>query len=419
MKRNFIFLSIIICSISSCSDNTREETVIDMLPETRSILLTNEQKSFVNKNNEFSANLFKKIVSSDNSSSKIVSPLSASFILAMLNNGASGQTSEEISSLLGFEDVTANNINEYCKKLIEEAPEIDTNVKLNNSNIVATNSNFSIKLDSVFEKKINEYYHAKIVSLDFSSSKDKNNINIWCKEQTDGAITEMTSLLSPTSVIALLNAVSFKASWTHKFNSQATKNEQFILKSGESVLLPTMQQKVLVRYYANDIYSMVQLPYGSGDKWSMYILLPNIENSIEDAVTSLCKQNLSIESSYWNLEKAIVDIKIPKYTTECDLDLKDAISQMGAPTMFTDKADFTKMTGSGHNLSISLFEQKVKANVDEDGTEMASVTVAGLSQSLETSGYPSVEFYANRPFVYFIREASSGAIFFIGTYQGK
>ena len=29
-----------------------------------------------------------------------------------------------------------------------------------------------------------------------------------------------------------------------------------------------------------------------------------------------------------------------------------------------------------------------------------------------------VDFHANRPFVYIIREASSGAVFFIGTYRG-
>lgn len=419
MKKVLLLLT---CAIwgGACSDNSKEEVVVGMLPETRAISLTDEEKSFVNKNNEFSANLFKEIASADNNSSKIVSPLSVSFILAMLNNGADGQTSKEILSLIGFGDASTSLVNDYCKKMIEESPNVDANVSLALSNFVAVNSSLGLELESRFKQDLHNYYHAEVSSLDFSSSEDKENINVWCKKQTDGAISDMATLVNPASVMVLLNAVSFRATWTHKFDPQNTQKEQFVLRNGESVILPTMHQKVLAQYSANDTYSIVQLPYGSGDKWSMFVILPNKGNTVEDVIKTLCSQDLSVESSYWNLGKAVVDVKIPRYTTECDFDLKGAISKMGAPTMFTDMADFSKMTTSSRNPYVSLLEQKIKANVDEEGAKAASVTIAGLSQSLAASSdYPSVDFHANRPFVYLIREASSGAIFFIGTYQGE
>ena len=69
---------------------------------------------------------------------------------------------------------------------------------------------------------------------------------------------------------------------------------------------------------------------------------------------------------------------------------------------------------------IGMMRQKAKIKVNEEGSEAAAVTVAGM---LETSAmpreYPKATFHANRPFVYAIREASSGVILFVGKYTGE
>jgi serpin B len=60
--------------------------------------------------------------------------------------------------------------------------------------------------------------------------------------------------------------------------------------------------------------------------------------------------------------------------------------------------------------------------VNEEGSEAAAVTVAGvknLSTSQEPIKYPKATFHANRPFVYVIREASSGVVLFVGKYTGR
>ncbi|MBQ5474616.1 MAG: hypothetical protein IIT65_07905 [Lachnospiraceae bacterium] len=159
MKKVLLLLTCAILGVA-CSDNSKEEVVVDMLPETRAISLTDEEKSFVNKNNEFSANLFKEIASADNNSSKIVSPLSVSFILAMLNNGADGQTSKEILSLIGFGDASTSLVNDYCKKMIEESPNVDANVSLALSNFVAVNSSLGLELESRLKQDLHNYYNA-------------------------------------------------------------------------------------------------------------------------------------------------------------------------------------------------------------------------------------------------------------------
>ena len=88
MNKKVVFFVSILLSVVSCSDNTNEENVVEMLPATRSISLDPEQKTFVNHNNEFSVKLFREVVLYDKYSSKIVSPLGVTFVMSMLNDGA-------------------------------------------------------------------------------------------------------------------------------------------------------------------------------------------------------------------------------------------------------------------------------------------------------------------------------------------
>ena len=79
-----------------------DSVVIDMLPNASFIKLSDEQKSFVKKNNDFSFNLYRAINESDNKKSNIISPISITYVLGMLNDGAMGATSQEITRALGF-----------------------------------------------------------------------------------------------------------------------------------------------------------------------------------------------------------------------------------------------------------------------------------------------------------------------------
>ena len=87
----------------------------------------------------------------------------------------------------------------------------------------------------------------------------------------------------------------------------------------------------------------------------------------------------------------------------------------GLPLPFTPAADFSGI--SDKPLLVNMVEQKVRIDVTEKGTEFAAVTVVGMV----TSGIgkpvtpPKVTVDVNRPFIYTIREATSGTILLLGT----
>lgn len=389
-----------------------DSMVIDMLPQTRYIELTQEQKALVARSNDFSFNLYRAIHAADNQKSNITSPLSAAYVLGMLNDGAAGNTSKEIAQVLGFGNNSKQTINAYCKALIEQAPIADPSVILQIANIVAADK--KVTLEDAYQKDMQDYYSAEVASLDFSKQSSVDYLNSWCKEKSGGMIPSIIDALSPDDLLVLMNAVYFKATWTEKFNEKDTKDEDFTKADGSTVKLPMMHRNAQIRYCTNDIYTGIWLPFGSGDRWSMKVLLPEEGKTIDDIVKSLTGD--SWEMNTWN--HAIVDIKMPRFTTKSDIKLNDMVSKLGAPSIFDpQKADFSLMSKNQKQFYVSQMKQKATIEVNEEGTKTSAVTVANMATMNIVDGRG--EFHANRPFVYIIQEWSSGAIFFIGTFQGS
>ena len=388
-----------------------DSMVIDMLPKTQYIELTQEQKALVAKSNDFSFNLYRAIHAADNQKSNITSPLSVAYVLGMLNDGAAGNTAKEISQVLGF-GANKQTINEYCKALIDQAPIADPSVILQIANIVAANQDVTLEKD--FKNDMQNYYSAEVASLDFSKQSSVDYLNTWCKEKSGGMIPSIIDALSPENLLVLMNAVYFKATWTEKFDEKDTKDEDFTKADGSTIKLPMMHRNAQIRYCTNDVYTGIWLPFGSGDRWSMKVLLPEEGKTIDDIVKSLTGE--SWENNLW--QHAIVDIKMPRFSTKSDIMLNDMVSKLGAPSIFDpQKADFSLMSKNQKQFYVSQMKQKAAIEVNEEGTKTTAVTVSMMTGSNIVNG--KGEFHANRPFMYVIQEWSSGAIFFIGTFQGN
>ena len=179
-----------------------------------------------------------------------------------------------------------------------------------------------------------------------------------------------------------------------------------------------MHRNALILYAKNDTYSSIVLPYGSnGRSWRMRVFLPNQGKTINDVLDFLCSQpQESISEAKYN--QALVDILFPRFTSTSLTDLQPAIKDMGGASLFDP--NLSGLTGICSNVRayISEFQQKTSLDVDENGTEAETVTIAkGELSAMPT--YGSYDFHANRPFVYVIEEAGSGIIFFMGTYRGN
>jgi serpin B len=91
--------------------------------------------------------------------------------------------------------------------------------------------------------------------------------------------------------------------------------------------------------------------------------------------------------------------------------LKQALAALGMPAAFSDKADFSGMTGD-RALFISDVLHKAFVSVDEEGTEAAAATAVVMK--LLAAPEEPVEVTLDHPFLFLIRDIQTGTILFVG-----
>ena len=433
-------LSSLMLSCSSSEDEVsfgETKAVVNMLSESEPVNLTPEQQVFAYDNNQFALNFLNTVNETDRSGkSFIYSPLSITYVLGMVNDAATGLTEKELEETLGFHEGGIQAVNDYCKNLIDGLPKVDNKVTLNIANAIFANAIFlnkSFTLKPQFTQDMQTYYDAKAEALDFESSETLNHINSWCNEKTNGMIPTILDEIDPLIMSYLLNAIYFKADWASKFDPKNTKDETFTTEDGNSSTKMTMMhQNVLINYMKNNTYSAIEMPYGNG-LWNMVVMMPEEGKNTDDIINHLKMFGVypmlydDIDGSLdtWVFGPYEVDLKLPRYETSSDTDdLEDGLiglmKKMGIKRAFYDAlAEIPNMCELP--VYIDIMRQKAKIKVNEEGSEAAAVTVAGVtnkSMGSEPKEYPKATFHANRPFVYVIRENSSGVILFVGKFTG-
>jgi serpin B len=164
-----------------------------------------------------------------------------------------------------------------------------------------------------------------------------------------------------------------------------------------------MMKKADFRFAHTANFQALELPY-EGNDLSMIVLLP----AASDGLPALEKSVTAEIVSGLPFNKQEVMVFLPKFKLESEFSLNSTLSKMGMPLAFSEQADLSGMDGS-KNLFIGAVVHKAFVVVNEQGTEAAAAT--GIAIGV-TSMPPMFE--ANRPFLFLIRENSTGTILFIG-----
>ena len=371
------------------------------------ISLTDEERKLVQSNNDFAFNLMRQARTED---SQILSPLSITYALGMLNNGAAGKTREEINNVLGFGVAGADGINSFCRKLLTEAQKLDEETTAEIANTIYVNNHWDYQLKEPFVEKAQQYYDATPEARDFYDDATRDVINQWASDHTHGMINKVLSeeefVLCKDYVSFLLNALYFKGKWASPFNKEYTREESF--NGGTKV--PMMYQGGYYMYTENDLYQAIKLSYGNGS-YLMTVYLPRQGKTISDVLDKLDGKSWQF---YTNSRS--VALKLPRIETDTEVNLTPIMMALGMPTAFDpDDAEFPDFCN--YPTYIGLMKQLAKIKLDEEGTEAAAVTVVVVAPG-SASQEQTAEFFATRPFLYIISEQSTGAIFFIGQYMG-
>ena len=345
------------------------------------ISLSDEEQALVMPVNDLGFNMFRKVGTNE---SILLSPMGMTYALGLINNGAAGKTRTQINQVLGCDDKKADNINQFCRKMLTEAPRIDrlTTIEINN---------------------------------DFFSHKSVKPKPAFTKVAKDSYDTEFKDSDSDLFSFTLVNTIFFKGVWTDKFRKAKTQDEVFKGEDGKETTVPMMNQLHQFFYTENDLCQALCLPYSNG-AYQMIVLLPKAGKTVQEVAQSLTAD--SWQKMYGQMQRIDVDVKLPRFESSSEVNLTGVMLALMPNAFDLKKANFSNLFDFAS--CIDKIKQKGRIKVDETGTEAFAATfLQGDLGSVKTVQPETIRFHATHPFLYFIREWSTGAIFFIGQYMGS
>ena len=374
--------------------------------------LTTKASTYVQKGGTFTFDFINR-VNTEAKEDYIISPLSMQFLLGMLLDGANGETAAQIAKVLGYGAGEVDDVNQFCLSMLEQLPKLDRKTTLNIANAIFVDDGWPI--NASYKKDVSKYFQAEVSNLDFTNNDASlKAINGWSNKQTNGMIPKVLDEVDPAMLAYLMNAVYFKSQWVNQFPKESTRKEAFFDEAGDMSEVEMMKMQCKLPYYENEMFQLVSMPYGNG-AFSMMVLLPNYQTSTADITAYLNKADWGkLRNSPRETE---VDVWFPKFESKFKIKLNDLLSAMGMPLAFS-AADFSAMSPAANRLSFVQQDGAIK--VDEEGSEAAAVSVAGMEKNAVSVGGPQVAlFHADHPFIYLITEASTGAVLFAGRYSNN
>ncbi len=348
------------------------------------LLKTNEQKS-PDQNNK-------------NNKSCIYSSLSLMQALSFLYLGASKITLKILRQIF---NCSPKALIQYYSKLNREL--ISTkSIKIANSFWIDKKQ---IKIKPMYLKQASLL--GTIKNIDFSDSNINQHLSQWIAEKTNNMIDSLE--IDGNSNVFLVNTIYFNAKWKYQFDPEDTVPDKFHITNYSSVNVLMMEQKGNYSYYGDDKIKMIKLDYHG--PFSMIIVLDHEHNYHPFVLKTLinCLQKMKEQE---------VNVKIPRFTIETELDLTNPLKKVGLTEIFGESYQDIVLDG---NLKIDAIIQKCKIEVDEQGTKASVVSVA-ISKGKSLTKDDELWFIANKPFMYYLIYDSPTEenikILFSGYYKG-
>lgn len=353
---------------------------------------------------DFAVRLFQNCVSDKNT---VVSPLSVLYALSMTANGADGETRAQMEQVLGS---PVAELNDYLGGYLNTLPNEET-CRFHLANSIWFRDDDGLTVEQDFLQTTADYYAAGVFRAPFTD-KTCQDINNWVKEHTDGQIPAILNEIPDEALLYLINALSFDAEWEDIYEDTQIRDGEFTCEDG------TVRQVELMRstewaYLEDEMATGVMKDYAGGD-FAFVGLLPKGGVSVQDYVNFLTGEHLS--DLLANPQEEKVYAGIPKFETEFDMELSEALQAMGMTDAFRSDADFSKMGSyESYNLCISSVLHKARIAVDERGTEAGAATVVMVESGCAMPVEPPKEVYLTRPFVYLIVDCQRQLPIFMGT----
>jgi serpin B len=354
----------------------------------------------------------------------IVSPLSFHAALALVADGARGETQRELLGFLGSPSLAE----------LHRSPTTRLVARLRH----LPNTSFACgvwvdrgrALTSEFADAAASRYAAVAEPADFATQPEqaRERVNAFVSDATEGLIRDVLppNSVDSSTVVVLANAVHFKGTWSLPFHPSATFHAPFHLLDGGAVRAPFMTTEIPFERHVAAFpgFTALKLPYknvgggGGGDgvpraAFYMLLLLPDGDGAFKlaDLYDMAVTTPEFIKKHTPAAEAPVRRLMVPKFKFSFKFEAKSDMRKLGVTRAFAG-GDFSGMVTGGDGLFIAEVYHQATIEVDELGTVAAASTAVVMMQ--QGSSLPPVDFVADRPFLFAVVEELTGAVLFLG-----
>ena len=349
----------------------------------------------------------------DGTQNRNLSPVSVYLALAMVAEGAKGQTQADMLKLLGCK--TPEELRGVCGAMLEtlSIDSEDATLAIADSIWMADRAD-ALTFREDYLKVLAETYRSEANAVRFGTADAAKQIADWITEHTRGKIkiSEDALLFDPTTVAVLINTIYLKAGWLDAFYEGATETGSFDGLDGTQTVsymnrkdsgVPIARGDGFLRY-SIDLYRIGRMTF----------VLPD-EGTPLSALLGTPEQLNALLNGGETFE-ADVSVRLPKFKFQDKLELNDVLQSLGVGIIFSPDADFSGMCVDKDDIAVSRVLQESFIGVDEKGVEAAAYTMVAMNDScaLLPENLPEIDFHLTRPFLYAI-ESYDGTVLFVGT----
>ena len=351
----------------------------------------------------FSMELFKRNLLCDNT---LISPISVFSALGMTANGARENTLAQMEEVFGLSREKINKLLELYKRNLPD----EEKLKVNMANSIWFKKDETFKVVEKFLQTNANYYDAAIYEAPFDDTTLKS-MNDWVSEETDEMIKDIVDEIPDDAVMYLINALSFVAEWDKIYSENEIGEGTFLADDGTTQTVDMMYS--VENKYIEDGEAKGFIKNYAGGKYAFVAMLPPEDLHLSAYVAGLSSDKLRLMIK--NAKDESVNVMMPKFTTEYEVEMSDILVMMGMEDAFhKDKADLKDLGTADRNLYIGRVIHKTKIDVDEKGTKAGAATVVEVIKEAALIE-PENTVHLDRPFLYLIVDTESYLPLFIGT----
>lgn len=396
-------------------------SVIVLLPSYRQRSVAIERSALARSSNQFTFSFFHHLLKNDTVNT-VVSPVGVYLSLNLLYNAAARDTRDSIGYAIQVIDMDLPQLNAQSKLLMQQFSVADKKARFSIANAIWCNRK-KLRLTPTIEDLGGTFYYSSIQAVPFNGKSTAEKINGWIMQNTGDDACPMLQSADPNDLVYMTNACTFNAGWKHPFDPAATLDDFFYLSDGRRVVTPFMHKLFVTRAYSDTSFTMIELPYGNGNAYSLFIVMPNnLRQSLRDFTASF--QGEKLFDAITRMNTQWVDIALPRWTQRVDAgDMMPVLDQMGMGILHNNggSPDLSNMCTKPvngvkntmdllmgkydvdpplPNTPVAGFYHTACFNVNENGSLVDimlppdSAVARGLHRSLSVK--------ADRPFLYFV-----------------